>query len=53
MATKVVLNDEQNIEGALKELRRKLQRDRTFSDVKKHQVFMTRKEKLSKKKKLR
>ena len=51
LATKVFLNEKQNLEDALKDFRRQVQRDQIFKEVKKREFFMTRRERLFQKKK--
>ncbi|HCB64238.1 MAG TPA: 30S ribosomal protein S21 [Fusobacteria bacterium] len=53
MATKVIVKENSNIENALKDFRRKLQRDQIFKEVKKRKRHMTRKERLEQKKRVR
>ncbi len=51
MATKVILKDEQNIESALKDFRRQVQRDQILKEAKNREFFKTRRAKLAQKKK--
>lgn len=50
MSTKVVLNESEPIESALKKFRRKVQLDQILKDVKSKTFFMTRRARLAKKK---